>query len=64
LNSRLKTLKEELIDSKVMQMQTFEAIEVNSKAINDFLVGWSSKLCPECRKAVAQSIKDYEDSKK
>jgi len=64
LNSRLKTLKEELIDSKVMQMQVFEAIEVNSKAINDFLVGWSNKLCPDCRKAVAQSVKDYEDSRK
>ena len=64
LNSRLKTLKEGLIDGKVIQMQTFEAIEVNSKAINDFLVSWSSELCPECRKVVAQSVQDFEDSRK
>jgi hypothetical protein len=64
LNSRLKNIKDELIDSKVMLMQTYEAIEVNTQAINDFLVAWSGELCPECRKAVAQSVQDFEDSKK
>jgi hypothetical protein len=64
LNSRLKNIKEELIESKVILMQTYEAIEVNTKAINDFLVSWSSELCPECRRAVSKSIKEYEDSKK
>ena len=64
LNSRLKTLKEELIEGKVILMQTYEAIETNTKAINDFLTSWSGELCPECRKAVSQSVKDYEDSRK
>jgi hypothetical protein len=64
LNSRLKNIKEELIDSKVGLMQTYEAIEINTKSINDFLVSWSSNLCPECRKAVAISIQEFGDSKK
>jgi len=64
LNSRLKNIKEELIDSKVMLMQTYEAIEVNTKAVNDALIEWSSKLCPVCKKAVSRSVVDFENCRK